>query len=388
MRAAPVIFGLAVVVAGVLCPPAVAAAIPSAPEGRRAPAVQIAPGVTYQKVVQTKPKRTYYVLTVDLASVATVDTAVAGQVFPSMNLTSKMVAQLGGVAGINGDFGLFPGRPGHGSAVDGELIQTSVLGNRGRAFAIRQDETAAYFGRPKFSIDLIDNTSGLQVPIDGWNEGPPKGDEVKAYSPRGGTLEPTPPDVCSARLIPTGTPRWTAGGSRIATPYVVDEISCGPTPMPRNGGVVVTARVASDAAATISLLGEGDSATIKWSPGWPGVSDVLGGGEILVRDGGVAVSRCYSYLCRKHPRTAVGVTAEGKILMVVVDGRSLFSGATLVSLAKLMVQLGAVDALNLDGSGSSTMVVNGKVVNKPSDGHERAVASALVVLPGPDSGDV
>jgi exopolysaccharide biosynthesis protein len=51
---------------------------------------------------------------------------------------------------------------------------------------------------------------------------------------------------------------------------------------------------------------------------------------------------------------------------------------------RLMVRLGAVSALNLDGGGSSTMVIRGKVVNRPSAGFERRVTNALLVLPGPD----
>jgi hypothetical protein len=84
----------------------------------------------------------------------------------------------------------------------------------------------------------------------------------------------------------------------------------------------------------------------------------------------------------------VGATADGRLLVVVVDGGSpaYSRGMTLRELAELMQTLGAVNALNLDGGGSSEMVVNGLVASRPSDGQERAVSNALVVLPGPDSG--
>jgi exopolysaccharide biosynthesis protein len=55
--------------------------------------------------------------------------------------------------------------------------------------------------------------------------------------------------------------------------------------------------------------------------------------------------------------------------------------------ARIMRDLGAVDALNLDGGGSSTMVVQGEVVNRPSDGRERSISSAILILPGPDPGE-
>jgi exopolysaccharide biosynthesis protein len=87
-----------------------------------------------------------------------------------------------------------------------------------------------------------------------------------------------------------------------------------------------------------------------------------------------------------HPRTAVGVDRDaGQVLLLVVDGRSDTSrGATLVELANLMLGLGADEALNLDGGGSSTLVgrrpAGGvRVLNTPSDGSQRHVSNALEV---------
>jgi len=94
-----------------------------------------------------------------------------------------------------------------------------------------------------------------------------------------------------------------------------------------------------------------------------------------------------------HPRTAIGIDSDtGKILLVVVDGRSEFSsGYTLVELAELMVQLGAEEALNLDGGGSSTMAVTPPggaltVANAPSDGHQRPVPEGLGLVWSPPAG--
>jgi hypothetical protein len=78
------------------------------------------------------------------------------------------------------------------------------------------------------------------------------------------------------------------------------------------------------------------------------------------------------------------------VLLVTVDGRQpkWSVGMTLGQFASLFRSLGATWALNLDGGGSSTTWANGRVVNRPSDGYERAVSSALLVLPASDPGEV
>jgi hypothetical protein len=79
------------------------------------------------------------------------------------------------------------------------------------------------------------------------------------------------------------------------------------------------------------------------------------------------------------PRTAIGYTGSGKIVLLVCDGRQVTSqGATLDELAQIMSELGCTDALNLDGGGSTAMITGGTCVNNPSDGSQRAVASAVM----------
>jgi hypothetical protein len=122
-----------------------------------------------------------------------------------------------------------------------------------------------------------------------------------------------------------------------------------------------------------------------------GVS-LIGGGPGLVQDGrpdiGLAASGfSSSALTHRDPRTLAGVGEDGTLLLVVVDGRTTTSvGATLGEAASLMVSLGAVSAMNLDGGGSSTAVVAGTVRNRPmSEGEnqstERPVATAVAVVP-------
>ena len=80
----------------------------------------------------------------------------------------------------------------------------------------------------------------------------------------------------------------------------------------------------------------------------------------------------------RAPRTALGIKKDGSLLLLIVDGRNNNSaGLTLSELATYMLRLGAKDAVNFDGGGSSVMAVNGRIVNKPSDGKERAVSIGL-----------
>jgi len=116
---------------------------------------------------------------------------------------------------------------------------------------------------------------------------------------------------------------------------------------------------------------------------------VLGGGPRLIRGGKAGLPldpKIYSpgFADARHPRTAVGVRADGRILFVTVDGRQpeLSVGMTIAELAALLRELGAVEAVNMDGGGSTTMVVRDRVVNSPSDlTGERAVGDALLVIP-------
>lgn len=88
------------------------------------------------------------------------------------------------------------------------------------------------------------------------------------------------------------------------------------------------------------------------------------------------------------PRTAIGQKETGEVLLLVIDGRSLGSfGATLRDVQDILLQYGAVNASNLDGGSSTTMVLGGKIINKPSDKlGERAVPTAFLVT-APKEGD-
>ena len=113
---------------------------------------------------------------------------------------------------------------------------------------------------------------------------------------------------------------------------------------------------------------------------------ILGAGPLLVLDSKVNVQSEKESIAKdiafgRAPRTAIGIRKDGTILLVVVDGRSEKSvGVTLNELADYLVRLGADIAMNLDGGGSSEMVIGNEIKNSPSDGQERKIRAGLGVF--------
>ena len=111
-------------------------------------------------------------------------------------------------------------------------------------------------------------------------------------------------------------------------------------------------------------------------------------GAILIKDGQINVTKNANYTSSRASRTAIGITAEGKVVMMVLDGRQLprSAGGAMEEIAQIMLEAGCVQAVNLDGGGSTTYMSkpagsdNIQVVNTPSDGYARSVATSLVVV--------
>jgi hypothetical protein len=344
---------------------------------------KIAPGLVYTKIVQKAIPRRTFVLEMDPAKEVTLDVTLTERAMPAQRALSRVVKAHGALAGVNGDYS-GDGDPFHPLAQDGDLLQTSS--QLGTLFAITADEQQTFFGKPQLSISLTNMATGSSLTVDRWNDGPPEPGEIVANSPLGGTLEPPPPFSCSVRLLPAGPPTL-AHTDGVDRDYTVDVATCSEEPLLRNGGVVLSAPPGTDEAIQLLALAPGTAVGLHWTFGWPGVLDAVGGAPLLLENGQV-VGECHSG-CGSQPRTGIGVTARGHILLVVIDGRQprWSVGPTAVEFAQIMRDLGAVTALNLDGGGSSDMVVDGQVVNRPSDGHERAISNAILVLPGPDPGE-
>jgi exopolysaccharide biosynthesis protein len=112
----------------------------------------------------------------------------------------------------------------------------------------------------------------------------------------------------------------------------------------------------------------------------------IGGGPVLMQKGQIKISNEEEQMFAgkaindKHPRTAMGYTADNKLIILVVEGRNPNAGgATLTQEAQILKDLGCIEALNLDGGGSSCLLINGKETIYPSDKKQRAVPAVFII---------
>jgi exopolysaccharide biosynthesis protein len=355
----------------------------------------VVPGLTLTKIQRKHPANRIRVLTMTPSSNLTVDVALANDTIPGHEQTTSMARRHDAIAAINGDYTWLPLSPGAGRPIgtfaeDGNLVTSPQIW--GRNFAISRDEQNTYIGHARLHIDMLEVDVGKTWRIRRWNDWTDDSDEgaLSGYTTAGGQIFRPLPDACSVRLYPTGTTTYGPDGAGVTRTYTVDQVKCSDKRLARRGGIVLsTPRTTKQATRLQQSLTPSETVTITWSMGWTGVMDTIGGNPDVVENGKLAAGECSgSYFCLRNPRTGVGFTPDGKILFVTVDGRRKKSkGMTLDEFGKLFQSLGATWALNLDGGGSTTMVVRDDIVNVPSGGYERSVGSALLILPGPDAGE-
>jgi hypothetical protein len=281
------------------------------------------------------------------------------------------------VAGVNGDlFTVTDGIPSSG------LIQDGVL------------QTAPHSRRSMLGIDAtgtlrVDRLSmlgtwqgaGPRRPVHLVNR-PPGPNGTTLYTPAYGPTTPTTTGVFEAVLspFPSATPSTDLVG-------FVSENRRGGTRIPPGGAVLVARGTQAQRLAVEAAAAETVTVRLVLRPEWRDVPDALGGGPELIRLGKPIFRPNEDFgtyhLNRRHPRTAVGQKADGRIVMLVVDGRQpgYSSGMTNFELAQTMMRLGVVTASAFDAGGSSTMAFDGQLLSRPSDGgSERAVSDALLVM--------
>lgn len=138
-----------------------------------------------------------------------------------------------------------------------------------------------------------------------------------------------------------------------------------------------------DSFQSINLKNPALNALKPWKVDW-----AFGGGPVLILNNQIRITNneerkfAGKAINDLHPRTAIGFTADNKMILLVVQGRmpGIAAGASLNDLAEIMLKLNCLKAMNLDGGGSSTLLVNGKETIKPSDsGGQRPVPAVLVI---------
>lgn len=126
----------------------------------------------------------------------------------------------------------------------------------------------------------------------------------------------------------------------------------------------------------------------EWNTYKDQIQEAVGASTMLVKDGELAVTATSDYYTSRAPRTCVGITADNKVVLMALDGRQepFSTGGSAIEIAQIMLDAGCVIAVNLDGGGSTTFAAKQEgadtvtVVNRPSDGFERAVSSSLMVV--------
>jgi len=154
------------------------------------------------------------------------------------------------------------------------------------------------------------------------------------------------------------------------------------------GSLVLSADGLAESALRRLTVGSTISFATSIDPGWEDVEQAIGGREWVLRDGQTWIYPRPASADQIHPRTGVGITPTGDLVLIAVDGRQAgySDGTTLPDLAELFRQRGAIAALNLDGGGSTTMLVrepgdvSAGLANLPSGGRQRPVSNSLLVV--------
>ncbi len=334
----------------------------------------LAPGVRLYRLTELSRPWRAAVLDVDLAQCVSVQSVKGASTAVGRQTTSALLRGLDpsrrAVGAVNADFFLFapPGVPTGAHIERGTLIS----GPGARPVFAMDSAGRPYIGALRALGTVI--WRGAEYPLTGWNR--PAANSLSVIDAGWGAPIDTSVLGFAWQLRPLGGMR-----------YVVERVTT--TPPTGDRVMLVRGRAAGLEGFSLAI---GDSLNVRWrmEPMYP--KESVGGYPVLLRDSAMpagAATAGAAGFSGPNPRTAVGIGAGGRrLLFVVIDGRQpgFSAGATLEQTADLMRALGAREALNLDGGGSSALVVRNfrdelRVITRPSDPNgERAVGNALAVL--------
>jgi hypothetical protein len=365
----------------------------------------LAPGVIYRHIVDKRGPLVMHVVTVNLRSPdVELRVARARDQLKGREKTSEMVRRVvaGGVqvpAAVNADFF---------ELASGENENEQVLrGEWWKGLKVTDSPYDTYdnvhvqfgldaVGRPvmdRFILDAKAWDRGSMTPIVAMNFNPSgKPEGTALFTPRYGAAAPrdTTRQTAEATMAAAGR----RGDTLLFVRHGPVSTTSG-SAIPMDGAVLAAYGAR---AKEVQAMADGDTvkvllATLPRLPrsavpallvgGWP---RILRDGESVAGDAATLEGTLSRNAEMVHPRTAIGFSRDSAtLILLTVDGRSENSGGvTLVDLARLMRQLGAWQAMNFDGGGSTTMVIDGAVVNAPSDKTgEREVGNALLVVRKP-----
>lgn len=326
----------------------------------------IAPGVVYREIIRGRSEGPIHahIVEVDLKAGYTLLPVLSNDVISGIETLSEMMDRVQGIAMVNGPYFMRNGEIIGLMKMDRTLVSTPDVPRT--SFGVLPDGKLI-FDAPAFS-GYVELPDGTQIPIDGINRGRGDSDLIlynTYYSywtlTRGDGME------------------YTVRGDKVVNVQVSNSV------IPE-GAMVVSA--SGRPAWLMSGLKEGSRLKIVQTLGatWDKVVNAVGAGPGLVKNGDIYMTTLGEEFGSdvaggRAPRTAIGLTREGKAMLVVVDGRRRTSvGFSLLELAQFMKEQGAVEAMNLDGGGSSEMIVGTQIVNHPSDGRERRIGAGIAVV--------
>lgn len=278
---------------------------------------------------------------------------------------TRLAARHKALLAINGGFFAFDGAAVGTVLINGEWIRLPWNGRTAVGFT---NSGKAKIGNLK-AYASAQFSGGQKLNLRDLNGWPDKG-YVSALTTRFGAFYKLRPGE-TAVIVEAGKVVSRPGGGGVS--------------IPKDGFVLIASGGARPYLEKVKL---GETAKLNiYAPGWNGITTALGGGPRLVNNSQIQVTAEEENFRPDvkngtGPRTAFGIDAQGRYILLIVDGRQPYysTGLTLTELAYTMQKLGAVDAMNLDGGGSTAMAVRGKLVNRPSDGSERSVSNALLVM--------
>ena len=289
----------------------------------------------------------------------------------------KRVSGEATVAGVNGD--LFSWTDGHptGGLIRGGILDSGPVDFRSTVGI----DTDGVLHVERVRLAGTWQGSG-QRRILGINE-VPRPNRTTLYTRAWGARTPVENTGAQAIIEPFPDTKPNTPLTGVVTQYV----SGGNQPIPPDGAVLVARGSQAGFLSTEAPQGSNVTVLLTLTPPWSNVLEAVGGGPVIVREGKPVFRSLEGFttdqLAYRHPRTGVGQTADGRIMLVAVDGRQpgYSTGLTNFELALTMMRLGCVTASALDAGGSTTMAFDGKLLNRPSDpGGERAVAEALTLF--------